>query len=317
MGGKDLQQWYVIVNPTAGAGRGLSEFPQISRQLRDAGVEYEPVFTEHKFHAVEYTVSAIKAGYRKLLVVGGDGTMLEVVTGLFIQQCCAPSDILLGVIAVGDINNCARSAGIPLRIDNAIKVICDGHSFLQDVGVVSYEEAQYRQSRYIVNAAGVGFSTYVLKKIKHQHNKGHHKRWKLIWTYIKAFFRYRPTGVKLWIDDELVYSNLLMGIAIGIGRYSANGMQQLPKAIVDDGMLDLSLIRPVHFWHILFRIRYFFDGGIYRIGHIMQGRGSKIRIESTPQVSLEIDGEVMGESPFEFEVLPKAIRLIAPADRRI
>ena len=92
------------------------------------------------------------------------------------------------------------------------------------------------------------------------------------------------------------------------------GIQQLPAAVADDGMLDLSLIRPVHFWHLLFRFHYLFNGGIYRIRHILQERGSRIRIESSPEVSVEIDGEPLGHTPLEFSILHRAIRIVVARD---
>ncbi len=316
MGEVDIHEWLVIVNPVAGLGRGLEVYPQISKLLRDEGIKYEPLFTEHKFHAVELTVTAIKQGYRKLLIVGGDGTIHEVINGLFIQQCVAPTEVTIGVVAVGDINNWARSAGIPTRIDKAIKVIKRGHTFLQDIGVVNYEESHYRQTRYFANAAGMGFNTFALKRLKHIRNKGRSGRIRQILNFTRSFFKYKPTGLKVWIDGKLVWNDLLMSLAIGIGRYNVGGMKQLPAAIVDDGELDLSLFRPIHFWHIMFRTHYLFDGSIYRIGHILQQRGAKIRVESTPEISLEVDGEILGESPFEFSVLQKAICIVAPKGRK-
>ncbi len=317
MGEVDVRDYLVIVNPTAGLGKGLEEYPLISRLLRERGIKYEPIFTEHKFHAVELTVSAIKQGYRKLLVVGGDGTIHEVINGLFIQQEVSPAEVTIGVIAVGSINNWAKSAGVPLRIEQAVKLIQRGESYLQDVGTVSYEEAHYRQTRYMANGAGTGFNTFALKRLNHLQNKGREGRIRLIWSFIRSFFKYKPTGIKIWIDDELVWNDLLMSISIGNGSYNWGGMKHLPDAVVDDGQLDLSLFRPIHFWHIMFRTHYLFDGSIYRIGHILQQRGSKIRIESTPEISLEVDGELLGESPFEFNVLQKAIRVIGkPAKKR-
>ncbi len=311
MGEVDIQEWLMIVNPVAGKGNGLENYPLISKLLRDEGVKYEPLFTEHKFHAVELTVSAIKQGYRKLLVVGGDGTIHEVINGLFIQESVSPKEVMVGVIATGSINNWAQSSGIPLRIEAAVKLISEGYTRLQDVGVVSYEESQYRQTRYIANSAGVGFNTYVLKRMNHLRNKGYKNRIRLILAFIRSFFKYKSTGIKVWIDDRLVWNDLLMSVSIGIGSYNVGGMQLLPHAVVDDGELDLSLFRPIHFWHIMFRTHYLFDGGIYRIGHILQQRGTKIRIESTPEIYLEVDGELMGESPFEFSILQKAIQVIA------
>lgn len=152
----------------------------------------------------------------------------------------------------------------------------------------------------MANVAGMGFDAMVVKKYAHLKKKGHSNKWLYTWCMIRSFFSYKSTGVKVWIDDRLVYNNLLMSIAIGVCKYNGGGMQQLPEAVADDGLLDVSLIRPVHFWHILFRFRYLFNGGIYRIRHILQERGSRIRIESSPEISVEVDGELLGESPLEF-----------------
>lgn len=245
-------------------------------------------------------MSAVKQGFRRIIAVGGDGTLHEVVNGLFIQQTVDPREVLLAVVAVGAGNDWIRTFGVPNRYQDAIRAIKEGHSFLQDVGVVSYEEAHYRQHRYMANVAGMGFDAMVVKKYAHLKKKGHSNKWLYTWCMIRSFFSYKSTGVKVWIDDRLVYNNLLMSIAIGVCKYNGGGMQQLPEAVADDGLLDVSLIRPVHFWHILFRFRYLFNGGIYRIRHILQERGSRIRIESSPEISVEVDGELLGESPLEF-----------------
>lgn len=303
-------KWFVIVNPVAGSGRGLDHFPQISKLLRDEHILCEPVFTEHKFHATELTVWAVKQGYRHIIAVGGDGTLHEVVNGLFIQQETDPKDILLGVVAVGTGNDWMRMFGVPSRYQDAVRAIREQYSFLQDVGVISYEESQYRQSRYMANVAGAGFDAAVNRRFTHLQKKGRRGRWLYAWSMVQAFFRYKSTGVKVWIDDRLVYNNLLFSLAIGICKYNGGGMQQLPDAVADDGMFDVSLIRPIHFWHVLFRFRYLFNGGIYRIRHVLQERGSRIRIESSPEVSVEVDGELLGESPLEFSILHRAIRIV-------
>ncbi len=306
----DPSKWFVIVNPVAGAGRGLDLFPQISRLLREAEIPVYPVFTEHKFHATELTVTAVREGYRRIIVVGGDGTMHEVVNGLFIQQEVAPAEIQLAVIAVGEDNDWVRTFGSSTRCQDAVRAIAEGYTFLQDVGVVTYEEAHYRQSRYMANVAGVGFVAHVARRLSHLKLKGRHSRWRATWCLVSNFFRYKSTGTKVWVDDRLVYNNLLFSIDIGICKFNSGGMQSLPAAVADDGMFDLSLIRPVHFWHLLFRFHYLFNGGIYRIRHILQERGSRIRIESSPEVSVEIDGETLGHTPLDFTVLRRAIRII-------
>ncbi len=303
-------KWFVIVNPVAGYGRGLDDFPEISKLLREEGVRYEPVFTEHKCHATELTVTAVKSGYRHIIVVGGDGTLHEVVNGLFIQQEVDPREVMLAVIAVGTGNDWVRTMGIPPSHRDAIRAIKQGYTFLQDVGVVTYEEAHYRQSRYMANVAGAGFDAMVVKRVNHLRQKRRLRSWSYTWCMIRTFFGYKSTGIKMWIDDELVYNNLLLSIAIGICKFNGGGVQQLPKAVADDGLLDISLVQPIHFWHVLFRLHYLFNGNIYSIRHILHKRGRKVRIESSPEIAVEVDGELLGATPLEFSVLPRAINII-------
>ena len=94
------ESWMVIVNPKAGSGRGLKDWPVISNLMYNSGLKFTCVFTEHKFHAIELTVSAVNNGYRHIVAVGGDGTIHEVVNGIFIQKAVPTTDIFLAVIPV-------------------------------------------------------------------------------------------------------------------------------------------------------------------------------------------------------------------------
>jgi diacylglycerol kinase family enzyme len=80
--------------------------------------------------------------------------------------------------------------------------------------------------------------------------------------------------------------------------------------VADDELLDVTLIRPIHWWHVIFRLRRLFNGTIYSIGHVTHAQGKKIRIESTPETPLEIDGELYGGTPVEFRVRHREVRVI-------
>ena len=302
--------WFVIVNPTSGAGHGLKDYPKIAKLLRDNQIYHDAVFTEHQYHATELAVEAVNKGYRKIIVVGGDGTLNEVVNGLFIQKQCEPKDIRLAVIAVGTGNDWVRTFGIPSNYSQAIRAIKEGKTFLQDVGAVSYTESKYSQTRYMVNVAGLGFDAYVISIFNHWKAKGYKGRWLYIASILKAYFKYKSSGVKISVDGNQIFNNLLFSMAVGICKYNGGGVQQLPKAVADDGLLDITLIKPLHWWHIVFRLRRLFDGGIYSIGHVKHAQGKHIRIESTPPIRLECDGELMGYTDVEISVVPQAIRVV-------
>lgn len=304
------QTWYVIVNPVAGFGRGLGDLPLITKLIRENDIPYELVFSQHKYHVTELTVQAVNDGYRRIIVIGGDGTLHEVVNGLFIQKSVPASEVTIAVIPVGTGNDWIRMYGIPTHYSEAVRAIREGYSFLQDVGEASYEESQYSQSRYMANVAGVGFDPSVTKIYEHYKALGRRGRHLYAKGCVKSFFKYHSTGVKVWIDGELVHSNLLFSIAIGIGKYNGGGTQQLPLAVADDGLFDITLYRPMHWWQILFRLRRLFNGDIYSIGHVSHHRGRHIRIESTPDIMLEVDGELLGYTPIEFKIHQRAVRVI-------
>jgi YegS/Rv2252/BmrU family lipid kinase len=307
--GRDVK-WFVVVNPASGSGRGLTDYPMISKLLRDNNIHHEAVFTEHKHHATALTVQAIDSGYRNIIVVGGDGTLHEGVNGLFIQKCVKPSEVIIAVISTGTGNDWIRMFGIPTRYSEAIRAIREGYTFLQDVAEVDYVEAKYQQTRYMANVAGLGFDAAVIKRTLSSKAKGVLGRGGYLWCLVRAFFSHKATGAKIWIDDKLVFNSLLFSIAIGVGKYNGGGIQQLPAAIADDELLDVTIIRPVHWWHVVFRLRRLFNGTIYSIGHVMHAQGKKIRIESSPETPLEIDGELYGGTPVELRVKHREVRVI-------
>lgn len=303
-------KWFVVVNPASGSGKGLTDFPLISKLLRDNGIRHESVFTEHKHHAAELTVSAIESGYRHIIVVGGDGTLHEVVNGVFIQKRVDSSEITIAMISTGTGNDWIRMFGIPTRYSEAIRAIKEGYTFLQDVAEVSYEESKVRQVRYMANVAGLGFDAAVIKRTLTSKAKGYLGKGGYLWCLARSFFSHKATGTKVWVDNELIYNNLLFSIAIGVGKFNGGGIQQLPIAVADDGLLDITMIRPVHWWHVIFRLRRLFNGTIYSIGHVIHAQGKHIRIESSPETHLEIDGELYGHTPVDLQVLHREVRVV-------
>ena len=303
-------RWFVVVNPVSGGGRGLGDFPKISHLLRENGIEHDPAFTEYRYHATELTVEAINSGYRKIIVVGGDGTLNEVVNGLFIQKQCEPKEILLAVIAVGTGNDWVRTFGTPRNYTAAIRAIKEGGTFLQDVGKVTYTESKVEQSRYIANVAGLGFDADVIEIFNHLKHKGYKGKWLYIYSLLKGYLKLKPFGVRIEVDGKEVYHNLLFSIAVGICKYNGGGIQQLPKAVADDGLLDVTLIKPLHWWHVVFRARRLFNGEIYSIGHIQHAQGKRVRIEASPNILLETDGELHGGTPVTIEVVAKAVQIV-------
>lgn len=304
------ERWFAIVNPVAGDGRGLIDWPVISKLLRDHNIIFDFVFSEKKYHAIELAVEAVNKGYRKIIVVGGDGTIHEAVNGIFIQQQVPTTDILLAVIAVGTGNDWIRMFGIPRKYTDAIRAIVDGHSFLQDIGIVSYYKSNYHQQRYMANVAGIGFDACVNKRYNRLKDEGKRGKWLYIWSTLKAVLRYSATHIKVTIDGKVVADQPIYSATIGIGKFNGGGMLQTPDAIADDGLFDVTIIRKISRLGVLYNFKSLYNGKIYDIPNISLDRGRKIKIESDPETAIEVDGEALGYSPFEFEILNRAVRVI-------
>ncbi len=308
------EKWFVVVNPTAGGGRGLVDWPYISKLLRDNQIIHEYAFTERRYHATELAVEAVLAGFRRIIAVGGDGTIHEVVNGLFIQREVEPREVLLGVVGVGTGNDWMRMFGVPKKYSEAVRAIVEGNSFMQDVGRVTYHESAYRQSRYFVNGSGIGFDAFTIKTYHQMLGRFRFGKWTYIRSIAKALARFKASGVKMWVDGPEVVNDLVFSASIGIGKYSGGGLIQVPDAVADDGLFDATVIRRMGILRVLYSFRALYTGKIYDLPRVSNHRGRHIRFESSPEVWLEADGELLGNTPVEFEIIDRAICVIVGRD---
>ncbi len=280
--------------------------------MRDNSIEYDAVFTEKKYHATELAVEAIVKGYRHIIIVGGDGTLHEVVHGLFIQQKVATDQITIAVIAVGTGNDWIRMHAIPRKYSDAVRAIVDGNTFFQDVAKVEYFESKVYQVRYMVNMAGVGFDAVVNRRYNSLKERGYYSKWLYVISLVFAIFSYKSLlfNIKSSSKDMVVSSRRLFTVAIGIGRYNGGGMLQTPNAIADDGLIDVTIIPKMSNLRILRHFQKLYNGYIYNVPKSIFLRDSVIEIDSTPPTPLEVDGEALGYSPLKFTNISKAIKVI-------
>ncbi|MDR0419122.1 MAG: diacylglycerol kinase family lipid kinase [Prevotellaceae bacterium] len=308
----DLQKepWMVIVNPKAGRGHGMRDWPTISNKLYFSGVVFTCVFTEKKYHAVELTVKAVNDGYRKIIVVGGDGTVNEVVNGLFIQKVVAPGDITLAVIPVGTGNDWVRMLGIPRTYNDAVSSICAERTILQDVGAVEFEESMVRQIRYMANVSGIGFDAMVNRRFSRLKDRGRTSKWLYLLSVLETIFKYRAKHFVVKVDGKLFFNGRLFSGASGVGKFNGGGMLQMPAAVMDDGLMDLTLIRKMTLYRFFTNFQRLYNGTIYNFYKVKATQGKHIVIESNPPSPIEIDGEACGYSPFVINIIPKSIRVV-------
>ncbi len=306
-------KWYAVINPQAGSGKGKFDWPEIESLLKINGIEFDHVFTTHKYHAVELTVNAVNLGYKKLIAIGGDGTLNEIVNGVFIQKRYSTTDISIGVIAVGTGNDWSRMYKIHETYQGKVAALKAGRLFLQDVGKVDYEESMVRQSRYFANAAGVGFDAEVARRTNRLKEHGHKGKILYMGSLVRALFDYKPSDIKITIDDKKI-GGKIFSLTVGIGCFNGGGMMQMPNAISDDGLFDVTVIHQVRRFEVIRNIYRLYNGTILSHPKISGHIGKTVTITSDLPIGLEVDGESLGMSPFVFSVVPKSINVIVGAD---
>jgi len=303
-------KWLIIVNPNAGVKKGVKDWPLISRLLNSAGISHLCVLTEHRDHANQLAGEFILEGYRNIAVVGGDGTMNEVVNGIFLQKHVSPSAITLGMIPVGTGNDWCRTFGIPFNYKEAIRILQNGKTFLQDVGKISYFKNQEPIQRYFINIAGMGYDALVAKKTNISKEKGRGGPLTYLFFVFSSLFQYKFIEAVIEVDDQLVFKGEMFSMNVGICKFNGGGMMQVPAAIPDDGLFDVTLIKKAPKWMVIRHASKLYDGTLVKLPFISTYRGKSIRIRSVGKIYLEADGESLGHSPFVYEIFQQRLKVV-------
>jgi len=302
--------WLVIVNPNAGAGRCWLDWPKIESLLNSHGIRYHHEFTLKRLHAIVLTRRFINQGYRKIIIVGGDGTMNEVINGIFNQKRFVTSDIVLGMIPVGTGNDWGRMFGISLNYNEAILTILASKTFVQDAGKVVFQNKQRTLHRYFVNIAGLGFDAMVVKKTNKLKDSGRSNP--LIYKYniFTSLFKFKSPRATIEVDGKAVTNNVF-SVSVGICKYNGGGMIPLPDAKADDGLFDLTVIKKIARWDVVRSMKRLYDGSIVNHPKVETYQGKSIRISSNTEIFLETDGESLGHTPMVFEIIPRSICILS------
>ncbi len=304
------EKWFVIVNPNAGKQKGKHDWKRISSLLFSAGIEYMSYFTESRGHAIDLTRKYIRSGFRKFIVVGGDGTLNEVVNGIFTQSYADPSSIVLGMIPVGTGNDWCRMFGIPGDYVKAVDMITKNSTFTQDVGKLEYFNGEGRSEiRYFVNIAGMGFDALVLERTNRDKEKGKGGPLLYFLNIFASLFSFKTTRTVIKFGDKTITPEVF-SMVVAIGQYNGGGMKQAPEAIADDGLFDLTLIKPIGKFKVIRNVAKLRDGSFTKLPEVSNYKTSDLEIYSEPELYVETDGESLGHSPLRFSLIHRGLNII-------
>lgn len=301
------KNWLFVVNPVSGAKKSKSDWHIIEQKLREKEIRFDTHFTQFKGEAISIVKNYLRNGVRTIVVVGGDGTLNEVVNGVINQNECNPDEINIGIIPTGSGNDWCRMFNIPFDYDKAVDILKTQKTTLHDVGYVTFNESQSK--RYFLNVAGLGFDAAVINKTTL--NKDYSSKYKTSYllTLFSSLVSYKKEVAAIDVDQTKIRDKIF-SMNVGICRYSGGGMMQVPDAIHDDNLLDVTIIKNISKTAVVRNIKKLYDGSFINHPKVETIRGQKITINSTEKFLLEVDGEILGKGPFEFGILHKHIRLI-------
>ena len=301
--------WMVLINPTAGDYKGRDNWGKISLLLDHYRIAYQHHFTESPRHSIKLIQDFLGQGFRKFIMAGGDGLLNEAVNAIFTQTVVDPKLVTLAVIPVGTGNDWARTFNIPLDYEAAVKVIRNGKALRHDIGRVFYHVKEEEKSWYFINVCGMGFDAEVNRKVTADREKGPLGPMKYQYHIFTTLMGYTPTRMTLVIDGKEIQHEVF-SMALGIAQYNGGGMKQLPGAVPDDGVFDLSVIKKITRLKVMRSVNKLYDGSFIELPEVSTYTGKSIQIKSQPKCWIEADGETLGESPFRFEIIPRALKVI-------
>ncbi len=248
--------------------------------------------------------AAGEAGDSLLVVVGGDGTVNEVVNGV---EGTASE---IAVLPCGTGQDFGRTHGIPSRFDDAVRVALGGETRTIDLGRVELEDGT---SRFFANVGSAGMSGAVARRANGM-TKALGGRTTFFYALTREFLAWQNTEVVVGLDGDVRREGPLHDVIVANGRYHGGGMKLAPDAGQDDGLFDVVLIGDVTKLDFLTTAPKLYSGRYLSHPKVELMRSSSVRIEAREPLPLEVDGEPIGTTPARFEIVPAALRLRVPVE---
>ena len=249
----------------------------------------------------------MKQGFRKIISVGGDGTLHHVVNGMMRQRYVKSSDIKLGVIPLGTGNDWIKTYNIPNSIEKSIDILIKNSTILQDVGLI---KSKNNIEEYYINIAGIGYDAYVVRKLNSLKKLGSIA---YILSGLHGLLFYKKSNYKILVNNKIIKEKCLM-ILFGICQYSGGGMKMTKEATPNDGLLDITIAKDFSFLDLIINLPKLYNGKIVHHKKVENYKSISLEIIETNENNsfIEADGELLGKGSLKVSILPKSIQVIVP-----
>jgi diacylglycerol kinase (ATP) len=299
---KVKKEWVFIVNPIAGNGFAKTVLPKLEEMIQKHNVAAEIVFTERSGHATELSEKYLEKGFRYIIAVGGDGTFNEMSRPLINRN-----DVTTGIIPAGTGNDFIQILGFPNRFEEKEwDIFFNRKVIAMDAGSCN--------GMIFLNGMGLGFDAQVAAE--NYTEPGEVKRgskYKYIWHIIKTLLFFKEKRMIVVTETGRHETDCFIN-TIAVGRRFAGGFYLTPKAIANDGLLDVCMIKKLSLFErfsILLKVP---EGKHINDKRVNYYQTRDINLEFPEVVPFHVDGELNFSNKFNVKILPGAIKIIYNPD---
>ncbi len=297
-----------LVNPASAAGSTGKRWPEIAHRAGVAGLSGDALLSERPGQLGDLARQAVAEGAALLVVVGGDGTVNEVVNG--IADLADPPEV--AIIPRGTGWDFVRTFGIPRKVEDAVEVALHGETRLVDLGRVGYRARDGSEATSVfANVASAGMSGAIAQRANDT-TKALGGKLSYLLATLAVFARWTPGELRVTVDDE-GRSGRMYDVVVANGRYFGGGMEICPAAATDDGLFDVLTIGDLSKRELLVTMPKTYRGSHLPHPKAELLRGRRVTVDADEPIPVELDGEQPGTTPASFEVLPGRLKLRIPA----
>jgi YegS/Rv2252/BmrU family lipid kinase len=290
----------VMLNPVSRKGKGQKIHRAIRHELEKRGIIADYTISHQKGEIKRFTFECVQKGYERIIICGGDGTIHEAIPGL------VNTDVTLCIIPLGTGNDLSRTLGIKANLPFACSVIGDGMEKRIDITRVNGEHC-------FAGVGALGFDAEVAA-LAEKFKRFVPGLLVYILAILAKLFTYTFKRVTIRFDNEEYQGEVLL-VAFGNSRFYGKGIQITPHAEIDDGMLDLCVIKRLNKLKLLFLLPTVYQGNHTRFSEVKIYRAKTITVESDTTLNLYGDGEFICSTPLLIEIIPQALRVIVPSSK--
>ena len=301
-----------IVNPVAGGGRVRRVWPRLLSSLLAVTASLTVRWTTGPGSATSLTRQALRDGCERIVAVGGDGTLHEVVNGFFENQTLVDPSAVLAFVACGSGSDFRRTLGAPTGVE-AVQQLQSDRIRPIDVLRVRYTTEHSRSAqRYAINIASAGLSGAVVRRFSPRGLLPLSPRLRYLQAALWALRTDRPAPVQLTLDGDALPPSRIRLVAVANGHTFAAGLPIAPTATPHDGVFDVTVLHDVSIPTLLRHAHRFYLGTHTALDGVSTYRGRRLTIEPLDDhrpLWAEADGEALGRLPMSVEILPRTLRL--------